>query len=407
MHLSDGTLRRSIDEPFAVDAVRRRHLEACPRCRQRAEVIRTDSERVTALLATETIPATDAGAALGRLHARLGEAERRRPQRAGWAHDPRRRARLTRWSAAVVCSVTVGAVLVGAGAAQGFITIFQPRQLAPVMVDGADVSSLQELASYGDVSGVPGLTVTAVTRGQAESLAGIALPNPSALPSGIPATPTYEVISGGTVTFTFDLTKAQAAARRLGATLPPMPADIAGSTLQLILPSAVVESYGIDIGQILGNPQPSGDTKQGGPAAVVPGGAPTAAPGGPTAAPARAAPELLPRGLVIVAAGLPRVTSTGATAAQVEDYLLAQPGVPSDLAAELRAIGDPSSTLPVPIPVSLAAAQPVSVDGASGLLIGDQTGVGSLVIWERGGAVYAVLGSLTSSQVLAVADSIG
>jgi hypothetical protein len=181
------------------------------------------------------------------------------------------------------------------------------------------------------------------------------------------------VINGGTVTFTFDRSKAQAAAERDGATLPPMPANIEASTLQLIIPSALVESYGIDIGQLV-----SGGTS-----------------------------SLDGQGLVIVAALLPRATSTGASAAQVEDYLLAQPGVPADLAAELHAIGNPSSTLPIPIPVSLASAQAVSVDGAAGLLIGDQTGVGSLVLWQHGRVVYAVLGSVSSGEVLDVAESIG
>jgi anti-sigma factor RsiW len=373
MHLSDGTLRRSVDEPFALDAVRRRHLEACSQCRQRVDAIRTDSERVTALIATAASPVIDTDAALRRLHSRLRVPGRQPAGGAGWLRDRRRRGRVTRWSAAVVGAASVGVVLVGAGAAQGFITIFQPRQVAPVAVTEADISSLQGLASYGDVSGVPSLTLTQVTRGQAQALTGVTPPSPPTLPSGIPSIPTYDVINGGTVTFTFDRSKAQAAAERDGATLPPMPANIEASTLQLIIPSALVESYGIDIGQLV-----SGGTS-----------------------------SLDGQGLVIVAALLPRATSTGASAAQVEDYLLAQPGVPADLAAELHAIGNPSSTLPIPIPVSLASAQAVSVDGAAGLLIGDQTGVGSLVLWQHGRVVYAVLGSVSSGEVLDVAESIG
>ena len=112
-------------------------------------------------------------------------------------------------------------------------------------------------------------------------------------------------------------------------------------------------------------------------------------------------------GMVIVASRLPTVSSTGASAAQIEQYLLAQPGVPAALAAEIRAIGDPSTTLPIPIPVSLASAQQVSIDGAPGLLIGDQTGAGSLVLWQQGGVVHAVAGSLSSDQVMKVADQIG
>ena len=44
----------------------------------------------------------------------------------------------------------------------------------------------------------------------------------------------------------------------------------------------------------------------------------------------------------------PVATSTGATADQLEDFLLDQPGVPPLLAQEIRMIGQ--SALPVPVP---------------------------------------------------------
>jgi hypothetical protein len=47
----------------------------------------------------------------------------------------------------------------------------------------------------------------------------------------------------------------------------------------------------------------------------------------------------------------------------------------------------------------------VTVNGASGLLIGDSTGLGSAVIWQRNGVVYAIAGTLTSNEVLGIARS--
>ena len=49
MHPSDGTLRRSIDEPFAIDARSRGHLESCDRCRRRLDGITTDVTSVGAM----------------------------------------------------------------------------------------------------------------------------------------------------------------------------------------------------------------------------------------------------------------------------------------------------------------------------------------------------------------------
>ena len=110
--------------------------------------------------------------------------------------------------------------------------------------------------------------------------------------------------------------------------------------------------------------------------------------------------------LVIAQAPMPRVTSSGATVAAIEHYLLAQPGVAPELAASIRAIGDPTTTLPIPIPIDMAQADHVAVQGVTGLAIGDNTGIGSGVIWEKDGMVYGVAGTLPENQVLAIARSL-
>ncbi len=375
MHLSDGTLRRWVDESFVIDEARSQHLQGCDRCRQRAGEVRATAEWAATLLATAP-EATDPAAALARIEARTGSAGAFQPRAGAWLRDPRRGARMSRRLTAGLGAVALAGALMAAGVAQGFITIFQPEQLTPIAVSGADFATLKELASYGDVSGVPTLTLMPATRAEAQQATGVTLASPLRLPSTIPSTPSYDVISGGTVLFTFDQAKAAAAARHHGATLPPMLATIDGSTLRLTLPSVLVESYGIDAGGLL--PATGSSAASSGQPAVL-----------------------------IVASRVPTVSSTGATAAEIEDYLLAQPAIPADLAAEIRAMGDPSTTLPVPIPVSVASAQRVSVGGASGLLVGDQSGAGSLVLWEHSGVIYGVLGSLTADQVLAVADQIG
>src|SRR4029077_14806384 len=57
--------------------------------------------------------------------------------------------------------------------------------------------------------------------------------------------------------------------------------------------------------------------------------------------------------LVIAQTRAPPTDSTGATAAELEAYLLSQPGVPPDMAAHIKAMKDPSTTLPIPIPKGL------------------------------------------------------
>ena len=103
---------------------------------------------------------------------------------------------------------------------------------------------------------------------------------------------------------------------------------------------------------------------------------------------------------------MPAVTSTDATVAGIEDYLLKQPGISPQLAAAIRAIGDPSSTLPIPIPIDMASAKTVQVQGVSGLAIGDITAAGSGVIWQKNGVVYGVAGFLPESEILAIANGL-
>src|ERR1700680_3187528 len=224
MHLSDGTLRRWLDEPLAVDAVKRRHLDACERCRRRVTSVRADADRVEAALAVAT-PAVDPATALIRMQAGVaiaGPPVRRRVTGMAWRADPRRRARLARWSAAGACAIALSGALVISGAAQGLLTIFQPRQFSPVAVTSGDIRSLAGLATYGNVTGVPTLAVQpASSAAAASAYAGVTVLAPADLPSAVPATPRYAVIPGSVVSFTFDAAKAAAAAGRRGGAAPP------------------------------------------------------------------------------------------------------------------------------------------------------------------------------------------
>ena len=95
------------------------------------------------------------------------------------------------------------------------------------------------------------------------------------------------------------------------------------------------------------------------------------------------------------------------TATQLEDFLASQPGISPALAAQIRAIGDPITSLPILVPVDRANAGQVTLkNGVTAVVIGDNTGLGSAVIWVKGGIVYGVGGSLTKEQNLAIANQV-
>jgi hypothetical protein len=110
---------------------------------------------------------------------------------------------------------------------------------------------------------------------------------------------------------------------------------------------------------------------------------------------------------VIAEARAPVVTSTGVTATQLENFLASQPGVSPALAQQIKAIGDPITSLPIIIPVDRASETQVTLaNGASAVVVGDNTGLGSGVIWVKGGIVYGVAGSLSKEQYVAIANQI-
>lgn len=370
MHPSDGTLRRALDEPIAIDAGHREHVATCARCAERVRRISADAGVARAVLMTRD-PAIDVSAA----RARLARAEAATGGGAVARQSSRPIRSRSTLAGRVMAGVAVAAVasilLVVTGGAQDFLSLFQPSQLAAVPVSAADVRSLAGLTSYGTVNG--GATISFQPEPDAAAAgaaAGLRAPSVADLPAGTSPTPKYAVVSGGVVAFTFDAALARAAAARAGGQLPSMPAGLDGSTLSVSIAPAAVVSYGVD------------------PTALLHGGS-------------------VPTGeaFVVVATRTPTVTSTGVTVRQLEDYLLSVPGIPAGVASEIRALGDPTQTIPVPIPVNLATGSPVSVNGARGLLIGDSSGLGSAIVWQHNGVVYAIAGTLTSTQVLGVARS--
>ncbi len=370
MHPSNGTLRRSIDEPVAVDAAGRAHVATCARCTGRLQRMSADTAAVQAMLASPD-PAVDLAAARGR----LARSEVASVAGAG-SQPPVRRVRYgttrtNRVLAGVAIAAAASVALVATGGAQDFLSLFQPSQLAAVPVTAADVRSLAGLASYGTVTGSPSLTFQPEPDAAAAgAAAGLAAPKVGALPAGTPLVPAYDVVSGGVVTFTFNGSLARTAAAAAGGRLPEMPAGLDGSTLSVSIAPAVVVSYGVD------------------PATLLHGGS-------------------LPTGtaFIVVATRTPTVSSTGVTARQLENYLLSVPGIPADVASEIRAIGNPDETIPVPIPIDLASGSSVTINGAPGLLIGDSTGLGSALVWQHNGVVDAIAGTLTANEVLGAARS--
>ena len=107
--------------------------------------------------------------------------------------------------------------------------------------------------------------------------------------------------------------------------------------------------------------------------------------------------------LLVARAVAPTAFSSGLPFDAARDYLLSVPGIPDDLADQLRDFSSDGSTLPLPVPAGQADTTTADVDGVQGTVITSRDGTMAGVVWVRDGEVTAVAGSLTADEVLTIA----
>lgn len=412
-HLSDGTLRRMQDEPLGTTGAEKDHYDGCEACRERAMTIATEAERAGMLLAIPT-PDVDTATALAQLRRRAAgqPAYRRSLGRSLRSLFVSGGSRTLRPAAALALACALMVTVVATGVAENFVKIFEPTQFQAVQVQPDSLKGLPDLSQFGDMKFTKSPKFTpAADAAAAQAVSGIALKAPSdvATPARAKGTPVYVVMNEVQASFTFSAAKAEAWAKANGKTLPPMPAGIDGSTLSVDAGPGVLAVYGGDAALLT---QGVAAANQGA-ASHGATGAPVARPRAVPAKPGAATDSgggFNPSSLTIPTAAIvemksPVVTSSGASVTTIESYLLSLPGFPPDLAAQIRAIGDPATTLPVPVPTGQDSHQ-VDVNGARGLFVGDSTGLGSGVVWTRDGILYATIGTMTESEVTGMARSL-
>ncbi len=382
-HLTLGALRRALDEPAALLGSQRRHLDDCLTCRRRSNALAARAQVADVALGASSGLIPDS---LRRdtMAPPLGEGVGSATPAAAAASSQagRRRVPLAFWSACAAVAIVVLFVATPLRSlAQNFLAIFEPRQFVALPISRADarqMRALPDLAKYGTMRELVRERNAIVPDAQdAALLARIPVRVPAALPLGVPTSIEYRVISRGTSAFTFSAVKAATAAAATGRSLAPMPAGLDGSTIEASVGPAVIALY-------LTSQERASEVERDRHGARGHGW-----------------PKLL-----IAQMPVPVVASNGVSATTIVDYLAAQPGLPPPVAAELRAIADPTSTLPIPIPIDRVHAQPVVVQNAPGLVVGDNTGVGAGVIWQSRGYVYGVAGTLPVRTILTVANSL-
>ncbi|MBB3677876.1 anti-sigma factor RsiW [Modestobacter versicolor] len=356
-HPTEGVLRRLIDEPAGVADPDRQHVATCQQCLTALAAAREDATLVGAALTTSVRPDVDAA------WQRLSTAARATAPAPVAAPVPRRARRgreLLRRPAVAAAAFAV--VLAGAGtaAANDWLPIFRTEQVAAVSFDTADLVGLPDLTAYGDVvvtgDGDPREVADADA---AAAASGLDVPEVGTLPQGVSGEPTYQVGSQLSATFTFSADRAAQAAAEAGETLPPPPPGLDGSQVRLDAGPGVVAVW----------TQPE------------------------TGIPA----------LVVGRAVAPTAYSSGLPFETVRDYLLSLPGLPEDVAAQLRTFTADGSTLPLPVPADQVESSTADVDGVPATVLETRDRSLAAVVWVDDGVLTAVAGPLDTDEVLSIA----
>jgi hypothetical protein len=351
-HPTDGTLRRLVDEPAGVADADREHVAACPRCLTGLAAAREDADHVAASLPAG--PGADVDAGWQRLSVALAAGDRRpAPARARRRFPSLRSPALAAFGAVVV--------LAGAGvaAAADWLSIFRTERVAPVAFTEADLVSLPDLSDFGELELLEEPEVREVAgAAAAERATGLPAPQVRDLPRNVTGAPAFQVGGRVRAVFTFSAEEAAQAAAEAGEALPSPPPGMDASRFRL------------------------------------------------TAGPGLAAVWSEARGvpaLVVARAVAPTAASSGVPFATARDYLLSLPGVPEDVAAQLRGFPGDGTTLPVPVPARFVTTSTTDVVGRPATLLESRDGALAGVVWADGGIVTVVAGLLSRDEVLAVA----
>jgi hypothetical protein len=355
-HPTEGTLRQLLDEPAGVADSDREHVAGCPQCLDGLAAAREDASLVAAALESEGVGDVDVAAAWRRLSTAApaaGPGTAAALPRAG-----RFRALLRR---PVVASLAVALVVGGAGtaAANGWLQIFRTEEVAPVSLTAADLTAVPDLHAYGDVEVTREPDVHEVPDGAAAAAeTGLEVPQVATLPRGVSGEPVVQVGGKVSATFTFSADRAAQAADEAGETLPLAPRGLNGSQVRLVAGPGVAQVW----------PSSTG-----------------------------------PPALFVGRAVAPSAFSSGVSFETVRDYLLSLPGLPEDVAAQLRTFTADGSTLPLPVPAHRFTTSSEQVNGVPATVLATRDRTMAAVVWVDDDVVTVVAGSLDADEVLSIA----
>lgn len=268
---------------------------------------------------------------------------------------------ITAAAAAALVLAVVGTPT-GRSAAASFLEQFRSKRIAVIEISEQDEAAFEELAALGEVSGGPrGIRPERVeSTAAASDILGfaVAVPDPATIPPGVSRQPDILVSRPQQVRFTLDRARTQAwLAEKKSAVVVPERFD--GASLVVAVPAIALQHY--------------------------------------------AAPDGTPGLVVGQSRQLVVTTEGGVTLEEFRSFLLSLPGLSQETKRQLENIDNWRETLPLPVPRGSVDWEETQIAGIDGLLLGDNTGLGSAGVWQRDGFIYGVAVRGKADQVRDVA----
>ena len=391
-----GALRASLDDAPGTPAPPHDHVPGCASCADTLAELQRNAELAAPAIAL-TAPADPPSPAAVEDALTRFEQRRARLAAAATATAPaladvpapiplpgrgpvaRLGARARGVAAGLVAALVLTGLLVtpgGRAAAAGFLAQFRSQRFEVVSLDPGQSSQVADVVGglvqtgvfTGDARQLSGLGEPEVVAGldEAARVAGFAVSavDPAALPAGVERTPQRVLVTRARETrLTFDRDRALAYLRGHGRPDARLPERYDGTQLVVQVPAAVVQQF--------------------------------------------AGRDGVPALLVGKAGTVGLTTEGGASLEELREVVLGLPGLPAETVAQLRAVGDWRTTLPLPVPSDQVRSRPATVDGAEAVSFADQSGRLNALLWQRGGHIWGVAGVVGSDEALDVANSLG
>jgi len=278
-------------------------------------------------------------------------------------------------AAAVVLMLVLGTGQ-GRGTASDFLAAFRGDRFEEAALSTDHIANIEqtmtELERLGTVSGIETMPdpQPIASVGDASEFVGftVLVPDPATLPEGVGETPAeVRVVPAHEIRFTFDLDKARDYVQSIGQGDVNLPERFDGTSLVVQTPASVVLQYRH---------------------ANVPADSPFGI------------------GLIVGQSGVVTVEADGGvTLDELQDFLLGLPGHSPEVVRQLLELDNWKTVLPMPIPVDQVYWERATIAGSPGLLLNDNTGIGSAALWERDGRIIGIAGAMKARELRDVAES--